>query len=110
MISSPEEARLLFSKWMAESSRVLAFASSSMPGFLARMEGTITSCDDIGTSCLSSDGNFMVFNLDCSVGYGEQAEMPNTFDDALSDEAQKWTTVLLLEYSNGERLALCTMD
>ncbi|MGB7929699.1 MAG: hypothetical protein WCF61_16250, partial [Terriglobales bacterium] len=101
---------LLLNKWKAESSRVLAFASSAKPGFSARMEGTIARVDDTGTACLSSDGNFIMFNLDCIIGYGEQCEMLDSFEDAVNNETKKWTALLLLKYADGERLVLCSMD
>jgi hypothetical protein len=110
MISSPEEARLLLNKLMIDSSRVLAFASTATFGFLARVEGTITRRDEDGTFWLSSGDNFIGFNLDCIIGYTEQGEMPHTFENVIADEVKKWTTTLLLKYSSGERLALCSMD
>lgn len=110
MISNPEDAALLLNKWIASEARVVAFIRSAERGFLARLDGVMLSVDEQGNCLFASGEDFIVFTLNCVIGYGEQIEMPNTYEQALANEAEQWTAILNLRYSTGEQLVLCTME
>jgi len=110
MISSAEEARLLLKKWISESARVVAFATTkAMPAeFVIRLKGSIARVEEsTDTVVFESGDNFILFGLNGVIQYQELVEISGSLPQIFARESQQWTEALSLAYHGGT-LLFCT--
>jgi hypothetical protein len=102
MIASPEDARLLFSKWQQEASplRVKLLSSS----LIFEAHGTVSSFSAVALELRGEAWQFTIPLADVNISFSDPREIPVA--GVRDVEGAKYEFGLALDLPNGDRLAL----